>query len=347
MTDIFRDAPPALTTQSAKSFISTQANMKLIITIDTEEDNWNRYSATDNPVTNIERIPALQRLFDDFEIRPTYMVTYPVATYPRSVEILKEILEQGKCEIGAHCHPWNTPPFDDKAVIIERDTMLCNLPEAVVHEKLSTLHHAISENFRVVPVSFRAGRWGFGPAVARSLCRLGYKVDTSVTAFTDWSKWHGVDYRDLGPRPYRFSSENILQEVNSGELLQMPASVGFLQKNYNRCNMVLKFLDFSFVRKCKIRGLLHRLKILNKVELSPEMSTSQNMIALANRMQGLGFVYLNMFFHSTSLVPGMSPFVKNREDEINFFKRLEAFFSFTCKAGIESITLSQVKGSLF
>ena len=30
--------------------------MKLIVTIDTEEDNWAHYSATNNPVSNIERI---------------------------------------------------------------------------------------------------------------------------------------------------------------------------------------------------------------------------------------------------------------------------------------------------
>lgn len=83
--------------------------MKLIITIDTEEDNWSRYSATDNPVENIERIVPLQQLFDEFGVRPTYLVDYPVATNPKSVSVFKRILEEGKYEIGMHCHPWNTP----------------------------------------------------------------------------------------------------------------------------------------------------------------------------------------------------------------------------------------------
>ena len=67
--------------------------MFLVITIDAEEDNWSRYSATDNPVSNIERLIPLQQLFDEFGIRPTYLVSYPVATNPRSVEILKTILK--------------------------------------------------------------------------------------------------------------------------------------------------------------------------------------------------------------------------------------------------------------
>ena len=38
--------------------------MKLIVTIDTEEDNWTAYSATDNPVENIGKNMPLQELFN-------------------------------------------------------------------------------------------------------------------------------------------------------------------------------------------------------------------------------------------------------------------------------------------
>jgi hypothetical protein len=315
--------------------------MKLIITIDTEEDNWDRYSATDNPLSNIYRIPALQCLFNDFGVKPTYMVTYPVATNPRSVEILKHIVEKNKCEIGAHCHPWNTPPYKEEKNIF--NSMLCNLPEELQFLKIESLTNSIRKNFGFSPVGFRAGRWAFGNSTARAIHKLGFKVDSSVTPYTDWSKWHGANFRDIGPRPYRFSPSNIFQEVKHGELIQLPASIGFLQKNYEICKKISNLSDCCLMQKFRVRGILNRLKILNKVELSPEMSTSQNMIALAKRMQGLGFEYLNMFFHSASLVPGISPFVRNRKDELNFFKRLGDFFSFTYKLGMESITISKME----
>ena len=79
--------------------------MKLIITIDTEEDNWGQFDAQKFTVENIERIPILQDLFDSFGFKPTYLLSYPVATNDRAISILKSILDRDRCEIGNHCHP--------------------------------------------------------------------------------------------------------------------------------------------------------------------------------------------------------------------------------------------------
>jgi hypothetical protein len=39
-------------------------NVIVFITIDIEEDTWDVYKSTDNPVENVYRIPELQNLFD-------------------------------------------------------------------------------------------------------------------------------------------------------------------------------------------------------------------------------------------------------------------------------------------
>ena len=88
--------------------------MKLIVTIDTEEDNWGEYKPAGHTVENIVRVQGVQQLFDEFSVRPTYLISYPVADDDRAVSILKGILERGGCEIGTHCHPWNTPPFEEE-----------------------------------------------------------------------------------------------------------------------------------------------------------------------------------------------------------------------------------------
>jgi len=90
--------------------------MKLIITIDTEEDSWNRYSRTENPCNNIEQLVPLQELIDSYNVIPTYLLTLPVVNDKRSQSILKKIVSEGKCEIGTHCHPWNTPPFTENLI---------------------------------------------------------------------------------------------------------------------------------------------------------------------------------------------------------------------------------------
>ena len=318
--------------------------MKLIITIDTEEDNWKSYSATDNPVSNIESIPTLQKLFDKFGVRPTYLLTYPVATNPRSVEILKRILEEGKCEIGMHCHPWNTPPFDEKANITARDTMLCNLPENLVNEKMSVLHETISKSFGIVPTSFRAGRWGFSSAVSRSLCLLGYKVDTSVTPFYSWKDFHGPDFSEFTPDLFRIKVSISSNQFVDSILLEVPVTIGFLQSDFNKYQRIRKTLYNTFARKLRLIGMMHYLGILNRTWLSPELSDAHAMIKLAGRMVENNFSWLNLSFHSTSLIGGQNNFVKKGEER-TFLKRIEEFLMFCSSSGWESQTLSQVANS--
>lgn len=312
-----------------------------LITIDTEEDTWGKFDSSHHSLENLRKIPEIQDLFDKFGVRPTYLITYQVATDQWAIDLFSNYLAQGKCEIGMHCHPWNTPPFEE--VTSAYNSMLCNLPEDLQYRKLELLKKTICKNFGITPVSFRAGRWAFGSGTARAIHKLGFKIDTSVTAYTNWSDWHGADYRDIGPGSYRFSHANIAQEIEKGELFQVPATVGYLQRNFEVCNTISKMLDGPFLHRCHIKGILRRLGLLSKVDLSPETSTSQNMIALAERMQELGFEFINLFFHSTSLMHGLSPFVKSREDEIDFLRSLENFLSFSSIAGMVPLTLSQLE----
>ena len=70
--------------------------MYLVITIDTEEDNWGNFSPNGYSLENINKIPALQELFDEFNVKPTYLLTYPVATDKTAVSIFKKILKTGQ-----------------------------------------------------------------------------------------------------------------------------------------------------------------------------------------------------------------------------------------------------------
>lgn len=313
--------------------------MKLIVTVDTEEDNWARYSATQNPVENIKRLVPLQQLFDRYRVRPTYLVSYPVATNLESVATLKGILEQDKCEIGMHCHPWNTPPFEEEITPI--NSMLCNLPEPLVLEKLKSLHEAIQHNFGVSPVSFRAGRWGFSSKVARGLSQLGYRIDTSVSPFVNWGEYHGPNFSAFPLVPYRFNPDDIATPHTNGSLLEIPATVGFLQNNFECCQRWTQSLETTYGKKLRLVGLASRLHLLNKVWFSPELADTNHMIQLAERVKHMGCPCLNMSFHSTTLMAGLSPFVKNKQDEVNFCKRIEEVLIYAVENKYHTATLSQ------
>lgn len=314
--------------------------MKLVITIDTEEDNWGDFSPTDYTLENISRIPVVQALFDDFRVKPTYLVTFPVANNENSVAILKSIFDNGRCEIGAHCHPWNTPPFEER--ISDRNSMLCNLHDDLQFRKIKSLHEIIVKNFGIEPVTFRSGRWGYNNVVARNLNKLGYKVDTSVISFTNWTREFGPDFSEIDPRAFRFSLDDVYNDSDNGTLIEVPATVGYLQKNFAFSNFLLKLLKTGPFRNLRLVGVLNKLNILNKVWLSPENSDSKIMIELAKQMMNNNYEIINMFFHSTSLKAGQNPYVSTENDEARFMDCIKDFLSFTQDAGIEPVTLSDL-----
>lgn len=320
--------------------------MKLVITIDVEEDNWGEYRVNECTVANLKQIPKLQHLFDEYGVKPTYLINYPVATDPWSIDMLSDYVSQGKCEIGMHCHPWNTPPYDDGPANYTHNHMLCNLPLELQHLKMAFLHNVICKNFGIVPVSFRAGRWGFGPTVARSLLSLGYRIDTTVTPYKSWTASKGPDFSSYGPEPFMFNAESYSSEDDKGLLLEVPATIGFIQSDFRRSYRLMKLAESQLARKFRLLGVLDRIGLLNKVWLSPELASSDLMIGLSRSMQANNYPCLNMTFHSTSLLAGLSPFVRTKEDEQDFFRRIKAFIVAACQSGLESRTLVEFEADL-
>jgi hypothetical protein len=313
----------------------------LIITIDTEEDCWGDYRNHDNPVENIGQIPMLQALFDQYGAMPTYLVDWPVLADDRARDILRGILVNGRCEIGSHCHPWNTPPFDES--ITNRNSMLCNLPSGLVKAKLSNLYNATVDRLQVEPQSFRAGRWGFGQDVATGLIEAGYRVDSSVCPGVDWRSDFGPDYSDAPDTPYRFRADDILRPDLSGELLEVPATTSFLQRNLSLCRSLRRTLSKAPAKRFHLLGLLDRLKLLNFRWFSPELTSGPDMIRLCRAMLGRGSPTLNMSFHSTTLLPGKSPYVRSWKDLDAFLERIRAVLEFAGQNRVGFAALSSLR----
>lgn len=313
--------------------------MKLVITIDTEEDSWGEFKPNGATVENIRQVPELQSVFDEFGMVPTYLVTYPVATDPQAISILKAIQDRGKCEIGAHCHPWNTPPYEEDCN--EKNSMICNLPDELQYRKIQSLHTTIQKNFGSEPVSFRAGRWGFDARVAKSLIRLDYRIDTSVTPYTDWSGEWGVDYSEDSPEPYRMKCEDASMSGETRHLHELPISVGYLQRNFTLSNRIFETIRRQPLSRLRLTGLLGKMGLLNKVYLSPELADSKSMILLAQRLMKNKYAILNLFFHTPSLQAGLTPFVRTSADKKQFMKTLRSFLVYARNSAAESITLSQ------
>jgi hypothetical protein len=312
---------------------------KLVITVDTEEDLWAEYRREGNPVENIGALPMFQELADRYGAIPTYLVNWAVADAAASSRTLRGLVESGDCEIGMHCHPWNTPPFEEP--LDRYHSMLCSLPAALVARKLENLHTRIVERVGVVPVTFRAGRWGFSESVGRSLQKLGYTIDTSISPGVDWTKDHGPDYSKAPITPYRFDPSDYLTPAPFGPLLEVPPTIGFWQGHHAaRLRIRKALLGSRAARGLRLPGLLDRTRLLNFGWLSPEPSDAASMIRIARRALRNGTRTLNLCFHSTSLVPGLTPFVRTRADRADFLQRIEVFLRFAAESGIVFSRLS-------
>ena len=313
--------------------------MKLIVTVDVEEDQWGVTPSRYATVQNVRRLPTLQKLLHEFGSIPTYLLTYPVVSDPRAVAILREILEGGDCEIGMHCHPWNTPPYEER--LNNYNSMLCNLPTTLQFEKLQRLHEAIQNNFEITPIAFRSGRWGFDTEVAKNIVRLGYRIDTSITPYTSWAECDGPDFSRFSPQPYEFTYSPVADGYLGTSLLELPATIGYLHGEFESCARLVRSLGRTPFRQFKIGGILSKLRLLRKVWLSPEMETPVRMIQLVRQMMSQGYEVLNLVFHSTALQKGCNPFVRTETDEQRFLANLHRFLELVKEEGVMCTTLSE------
>lgn len=300
--------------------------VKFFITIDTEEDDWGEYRSSGHSVENLKQIPRLQDIFDRYGAVPTYLVTYPVAKSNYARGVFLDILSNNRCEIGTHCHPWNTPPFEEE--LNEQNSMLSNLPYHLVFRKIETLHREIIESFKVMPNCFRAGRFGFNSTIAKVIYDIGYQVDTSVTPFVDWGMYKGPDFRESPQHIYRFKPDNILSMKHDGGLLEVPGTIGFLQQNFALCYKMTQWMSVGILAQIRLRGILDRMRVINLRWLSPESEGGRDMVALAKNFLVRGCSHLNMSFHSTSLLPGNGPFVRSQRELESFLMNIEKLLQF-------------------
>src|SRR5215470_19803159 len=93
----FSPTHPALAAQTVRVPVGAPAT--LFIVVDTEEEfDWSRPFARENTsVSAIRQLPVLQTLLDRFQLRPTYVIDYPVATSPTSAPVIRDLYESRRC----------------------------------------------------------------------------------------------------------------------------------------------------------------------------------------------------------------------------------------------------------
>jgi hypothetical protein len=295
----------------------------LIVSIDTEEDDWHprRDGVT---VENIRELPRLDALFQGLGVRATYFTTYQVAIHDWAAAILRE-LHGGGAELGAHLHPWNTPPLDEP--FAGRNTMLKNLPAALQLAKLERLTGTLREALGGRPVAFRAGRYGLGPDTVTALIRCGYRVDSSVTPFVSWEEYDdGPTFVGAPLNPYRLAGDaDVRIPQPEGPLVELPMSVGYSRSPSGVWAGLYRLLSAPALRPLHLRGIASRAGIVKRISLSPETDSVADMLTLSRRLMEAGLRYLHVFLHSPSLSPGLSPFALDRAGVEHMYRSIATY----------------------
>jgi hypothetical protein len=290
---------------------------QLLVVVDTEEEfNWAApFSRDAVGVTALDEVGRLQRVLARYRVTPTYVIDYPVAATTSSSRRLREIAHGGECHIGAHLHPWVSPPFVEK--VGRRASYACNLGYACEVDKILRLKETIEENVGVRPRSYKAGRYGFGRTTAEALEALDFDVDLSVNPHMNFARDGGPSFEGFSVVPGWFGERRPLLEV--------PCTHGFIGFARRAGPALHRAASAPWLTRLRAVGALAKTGALNKVMLSPEGSTFAEMRALTDALAKDGVRTFALTFHSPSLKPGCTPYVGTTAERDAFLATIDRY----------------------
>ena len=298
----------------------------LCVSIDTECDKGKAWLSK-KPMSFAgvhEGIAArLQPLFTEFGAKPTYLVSPEILRDARCIEVLRAL---PSCELGTHLHGEYAEPdaFDpDVTRAFQRD-----YPPEVERGKLAWLTDAFIRAFEHQPVSFRAGRFGIGPATLGILESLGYLVDSSVTPHVDWSSSgaEGLSFVGAPTQPYRPEAEAPGTRGESG-VLEVPVTIR--KRFVNALPLVGRHFEPRWLRP-------------THSDAEELVRLAEDEIAEARRAAPGRPVILNAMFHNVEVIGAASPYSPDEAAAREVLHRVRALLAFAERESIQVIGLGDV-----
>ena len=302
---------------------------RFILTVDAEEEfDWTRpIEREGHTVRTIARLAKFQEFCEGQGVCPIYLVDYPIATSAAAGDILREAIAAGRAEVGVQLHPWVNPPFEEE--VIEYNTYAGNLPPALEREKFQRLRAAIEANFKAAPLIYRAGRYGVGPNTAAILGEGGIAIDTSVRARFDYSSSGGPNFRDFPVTPYWLDRQTGLME------LPLTTVYWGLLRQFG------PWLYPKMWRVPRLRGALARIGMLERIPLTPEGVTLEEAVRGIDIAVDEGLPMLVFSFHSPSLAPGFTPYVRNEQDLDALYDWWRGVFAYLRQHGVRPASVRE------
>ena len=280
-----------------------------------EEFDWNGPFRRDSTSTStIRALPEANIRFASAGICPVWLADWPVVDNPESGIILRDLVASGACTVGTQLHPWVNPPFDED--INTRNSYTGNLPLELQAAKLTALTRKIEEATGMRPRIYRAGRYGIGKHTADLLAGLDYRLDVSVRSGFDYRAQGGPDFSRHPTWPWQLGEQ----------LYALPLTTAYIG-SLNRWP--------GLYRAEPLRGSLARTGLLARVPLTPEGVPLADALKAIDTLLAEQHRLFSLSFHTPSLVPGYSPYVRDAADLAEFWAWWDGVFNHFAKKGVE------------
>ena len=305
-------------TTRTPALLPASAPPQLLVVVDTEEEfDWSRFDRNNTSVEAMRDLHLGQAVCDSHGIVPTYVADYPVVTQSAGQEALRALLREGRATIGAHLHPWVTPPFDEQVNAI--NSYPGNLPEALEAAKVQALGDAIERHLGERPRVYKAGRYGIGGNSARILEAAGYEVDCSPSPAYDFSADGGPDFARCDAQPYWFGT--------SRRLLCIPTTGAFVGVAGAMAPALWRATTGGLLARLRVPGVLSRLGVLSRIRLSPEGFDFGSLVRVTRFLFARGQRVFSFSYHSSTLRPGCTRYVRNEAERTAFLALMNEYFT--------------------
>lgn len=293
---------------------------RLLVVVDTEEEfDWS--APFDRDATGVEamsRQHLAQKVCSSYGLAPTYVVDYPVATQEAGFAPIRDWIADGTATVGAHLHPWVSPPFGEP--VDDFHSFPGNLPRELEAAKLARLTEAIEAASGRRPSVYKAGRYGFGSRTASILEEQAFEVDLSANPPYDYSEEGGPDFSALPADPFWFG--------DTRRLLGIPGTGAYVGWLGGAAHRVYSAASAPRLAWSRLPGVLSRLRAVDRLRLSPEGFEAGELARLTRRLVEAGTRVFTFSYHSPSLMPGCTPYVRSGTELDRFLGRFKSYFDF-------------------
>lgn len=318
---------------SASARFASDFGTRALLTVDVEEEfDWNApFRREGYTLDHVEELARFQSFCEGIGARPVYMVDWPIANHPRAAEIIGDAARRGMAEIGTQLHAWVNPPFEE--ALNERNSFAGNLPGELERAKFHALRGRVEAAFGSPPIAYRAGRYGLGPRTADMLREAGVSIDSSVRSLFDYSAAGGPDFSDFPAHPYWLDPARTLLELPVTSVYR-----GVLRSQGRRVQRIQRFIPNFF-------AAFSRFRLLERIALTPEGVTANEAMRGIDQALDDGLPVLVISFHSPSLRPGCTPYVKSESEVAALYDWFRRIYAHLAARGVTSTSLAEIAAS--